>query len=272
MDETFDVIAEAFSLTAERYDRFAENHPNLERMRGVVYRELERYLKPGAHILELNAGTGSDAVYLARHGFYVHATDIAAGMLKRMAEKVERLGLQERISMQECSFTELERIQGAPFDAIFSNLGGLNCIADLSLVVGKLPSLLRPDGVVTWVIMPPICLWELAFVFSGNIRFALRRLAQNGTLAHLEGRRFKVYYFTPHQVITALGAGFQLLSLQGLSVFAPPAESKNLAKRHPRLYAALCWLDERLANLPPFWGWGDFFILSMRYAPQQDRV
>jgi hypothetical protein len=55
------------------------------------------------------------------------------------------------------------------------------------------------------------------------------------------------------------------LAIEGLSIFAPPAESKNLALRHPRLYRALCWLDDRLSRLPPFSGWGDFFILTMRY-------
>jgi len=59
-------IAEAFSLTAEKYDRFAADHPNLSRMRSTVYAHLMRHLQPGARILELNAGTGSDAVFLAR--------------------------------------------------------------------------------------------------------------------------------------------------------------------------------------------------------------
>ncbi len=41
-------IAEAFSLTAEKYDRFAEDHPNLSRMRSTVYAHLMRHLQPGA--------------------------------------------------------------------------------------------------------------------------------------------------------------------------------------------------------------------------------
>jgi ubiquinone/menaquinone biosynthesis C-methylase UbiE len=66
MNQPFQDIAEAFSLTAEKYDRFAEDHPNLSRMRSKVYAHLMRHLEPGSRILELNAGTGSDAVYLAR--------------------------------------------------------------------------------------------------------------------------------------------------------------------------------------------------------------
>jgi hypothetical protein len=127
--------------------------------------------------------------------------------------------------------------------------------------------LLRPGGLVTWVLMPPVCLWELALIFTGDWRVAFRRLSPKGTLAHLEGLHFMIYYFTPRQAVAAFGPQFIPLGLEGLSVFAPPAESKNLAKRHPRLYGWLCRLDDRLAHRPPFHGWGDFFVVSLRYTP-----
>ena len=266
-DEQYAKVAEAFSRTAPIYEDFGKDHINLARMRAKVYAHLMRYLKPGAHILELNAGTGTDAVYLAQQGFHVHTTDIAPGMLNLLEEKVECLGLGDRLSIQECSFTALEQVQGGPYDAIFSNLGGLNCIPDLRSVTRKLPDLLLPGGIVTWVLMPPICLWELALAFTGNFRVAFRRLSPNGTLAHLEGIHFKIYYFSPHQVIAAFEMPFTHLAVEGLSVFAPPAESKNLARRHPRFYRFLCWLDDRLAQSAPFRGWGDFFIISLQYTP-----
>jgi ubiquinone/menaquinone biosynthesis C-methylase UbiE len=264
-----DTIAEAFSLTAEKYDQFGDDHPHLRRLRHKVYAHLTRFLQPGASILELNAGTGTDAVYLAGQGFRIHATDIAPGMLQRLRDKVERLGLRERVSVQECSFTELDGVQGGPFDAVFSNLGGLNCIPDLAPVIGALPGVLRPGGVITWVLMPPICLWELAAVFIGQVRFALRRLSPQGTRAHLEGLVFQVWYVTPQQVIAAFGDEYQLLAVEGLSVITPTAESKNLARRHPHVYGALSWLDDRLSTRPPWWGWGDFFIVSLRYQPRR---
>jgi ubiquinone/menaquinone biosynthesis C-methylase UbiE len=263
----FTTIAEAFSRTAERYDRFAEDHPHQTRMRHKVYEHLTRHLAPGARILELNAGTGTDAVHLAQRGFRVHATDIAPGMLKRLHDKVDREGLRERISVQQCSFTELDRINGGPYDAVFSDLGGLNCIADLAPVVRSLPRVLRPGGVVTWVLMPPVCLWELALIFTGRARLALRRLAPRGTRAHLEGLYFTVYYFSPPEVRRAFGTEYRTLEIEGLSVITPTAESKNLAKRHPGVYRALAWLDDRLSHVPPWRGWGDYFIISLRYEP-----
>ncbi len=267
-EKEFPAVAEAFSLTAEKYDRFALDHPNLTRMRNKVYAHLNRHLQPGQSILELNCGSGIDAAYLAQQGYRVHATDISPGMLNRLETKREGLRLQDRLSFQQCSFTRLNQIEGGPFDAVFSNLGGLNCIPDLRAVVAQLPLVLRPGGLVTWVIMPPICLWELATVFLGQFGLAFRRLAPKGTRSHLEGKAFTLYYFSPSHVRTAFGPEFKTLEIEGLSVITPTAESKNLAKRHSRIYGALAWLDDRLAPRWPWRGWGDFFIFSFRYEPQ----
>jgi ubiquinone/menaquinone biosynthesis C-methylase UbiE len=267
MDHSFNEVAEAFSLTAEKYDRFAIDHPNLTRMRSKVYSHLMRHLEPGSHILELNAGTGSDAVYLAQQGFTVHATDIAPGMLERIRQKVDQFHLEDRVKIQECSFTHLEEVTEGPFDAVFSDLGGLNCIPDLRQVIEKLPQLLKPGGLVAWVLMPTVCLWELAAVFSGDFHLASRRLSRRGTLAHLEGKHFMIYYFSPTQALSSFSPGFTPLEIEGISIFAPPAESKKLAQEHPRLYRLLCWLDDHLAHRRPFRSWGDFYILTLRYSP-----
>lgn len=268
MTDSFTTIAEAFSRTAARYDDFAQDHPHLARMREKVYAHISRHAPSGNHILELNAGTGIDAVALAQRGFKVHATDISPGMLERARTKVSHLGLEERVSVYECSFTELSQIEGGPFDVVFSNLGGLNCISDLSPVIEQLPLVLRPGGMVTWVLMPPVCLWELAEIFRGNFRLAFRRFSRNGVRSHLEGLQFNVYYFHPRRVLDWFGQRYTKLELEGLSVITPTAESKNLAKQYPGMYAALARLDDMLSTRPPWWGWGDFYILSMRFIQE----
>jgi ubiquinone/menaquinone biosynthesis C-methylase UbiE len=268
MSDSIETIAEAFSLTAEKYDAFAQDHPHLTRMRSKVYAHLERFLEPGARILELNAGSGVDAVHLASQGYFVHATDVAPGMLTRLQAKVDQSGLDERIHIQNCSYLDLDQVQAEPFDAIFSDMGGLNCIPELTPVIRALPGLLKPGGLVTWVLMPPVCLWELAEVFRGHWRLAFRRFSQQGTRSHLEGHHFNVYYFSPGQAAAWFGRDYQIVSLEGLSVITPTAESKNLARNFPRIYGGLAWLDDRLSTRAPWSGWGDFYILSLRYQPK----
>jgi len=260
-----ETIAEAFSRTAEKYDSFAEDHPHLTRIRNKVYSHIMRHIPRGARILELNAGTGTDAVQLAQRGFMIHATDIAQGMLNRLREKVHRLGLHDRVTIEERSFLSLENTQGTPFDAVFSDLGGLNCIPDLTPVIQQLPKVLKPGGLVTWVLMPHVCLWEMAEVFRGNFTLAFRRFSRGKVRANLEGLNFDVYYFSPRQVIQWFENDFELVALEGLSVITPTAESKNFATWHPRLYRALSWLDDKLSPYWPWHGWGDFYMLTMRY-------
>src|ERR687892_718414 len=103
-ESSFATIAEAFSRTAEKYDSFAEDHPHLTRIRNKVYSHVVRLIPSGSRILELNAGTGTDAVQLAQREYYVHATDIAPGMLARLRDKVQDLKLQERVMWEERSF------------------------------------------------------------------------------------------------------------------------------------------------------------------------
>lgn len=262
-----ETIAEAFSLTAEKYDSFASDHPHLTRLRNKVYAHVARHVPQGARILELNAGTGTDAVALAQRGYRVHATDVAPGMLDRQRRKVGELNLEDRVTVEARSFLSLDDVPGAPFDAVFSDLGGLNCVPDLSPVIAQLPKVLRPGGIITWVIMPHVCLWEMAEVFRGHFRLAFRRFSRRAVRANLEGLQFDVYYFSPRQVLGWFDRDYKLLALEGLSVLTPTAESKSFALVYPRTYRLLAWLDDRLSPHWPWSGWGDFFILSVRYEP-----
>jgi ubiquinone/menaquinone biosynthesis C-methylase UbiE len=258
------LVAEAFSATAAAYDAFADTHPHLARIRGRVYDIVARHVAPGASLLELNAGTGTDAVALARRGYRVHATDIAEGMLQRARDKVGAAALQGEVTVQECSFLDLDGLSGGPYDAVLSNLGGLNCTADLAPVANGLRRVLAPGGIAVLVVMPRICLWELALLATGQLRLATRRLRRGGTIAHLEGRHFPVHYFTPRQVVRTFASGFEPVAVEGLSVVTPTLESKNLAIRHRRVYAALAWLDDRLSPHRPFSAWGDFAVVVLR--------
>lgn len=257
-------VAEAFSRKALVYDTFGEDHINLTRMRRRFYEHLQSVMPPNGDLLEINAGTGQDAVELVKRGFRVHATDFAPGMIAQIGEKIDRFGLQDTLTVQACSFTKLDQVTAGPFDGLYSNSGGLNCIANLTEVARQLPALLRPGARVTWVIMPKICPWELAVTLK-DFRVGTRRLHRNGILAHVEGVYFMTYYFSAGAARRAFGPRFRQVKLEGLSVFTPTADNKTFAVNHKAIYHALVRLDDALANRRPFNGWGDFFILTMEF-------
>jgi ubiquinone/menaquinone biosynthesis C-methylase UbiE len=148
MDKQLISVNAAFSRQAAVYDAYEEHHAILQWMRDQVRAHALSFLQPADKILELNAGTGLDAVFFARRGFKVHATDLSDGMISQLKRKVDLLKLQDKITVQQCSFTELEKARIGPIDYIFSNFGGLNCVADLTFVTKKIPALLKPGGFV----------------------------------------------------------------------------------------------------------------------------
>src|SRR5512135_2709001 len=115
----FERVAEGFSRKAEEYDSFGDDHINLARMRRKVYDHVLRFLHPADRILELNAGTGIDAAFFARQGYTVHAVDIAPGMLDHLADKIEQQHLHDRLTHQTLSFTEIDRVEGGPYEYLF---------------------------------------------------------------------------------------------------------------------------------------------------------
>lgn len=260
----FQNVADAFSHKALIYDAFGKGHENLTRMRRKVYDHIGSLVASGGYLLELNAGTGLDAVEIVRRGYRVHTTDIAPGMIGKIEQKIEQHGLHGRLTAQRCSFTELDQVSIGPFDAIYSNFGGLNCVADLTAVTRHIPHLLKPSGIVTWVIMPRICPWELALTLK-DWRVGTRRLRRDGIQANVEGVQFHTTYFSARQVRRAFGSEFRQVKLEGLSIVTPTADNKTFTHNHSRLYRRLVKWDDRLAHWPPFNGWGDFFILSMKY-------
>ena len=259
----FETVAEAYNRNADQYDEFIENNPNLMRMRQKVYAHVISLLPPGARLLDLACGTGTDAFWFARHGYTVHGIDISDGMLQRAATKAKQLGLEDRVTFEHLSYTDLGTLAGAQFDGAFSNFGGLNCASDLKRVADQVRPLLKPGATVVWALMPPFCLWEATMLLRGRFQLATRRFSGTSTV-HKEGLDYPVYYYTPRQVEQAWGREFHLVSVRALSVITPPATNKDFALKRPRLFHILSRLDDVCESRFPFKYWGDFSIVTLR--------
>lgn len=257
-------VSTAFSRQSSSFDLIEEGNHILQWMRQQIHDHCLRHFKSGDHILELNCGTGIDALFFAEHGMKVHATDIAEGMLIQLRKKIAEKNLQEKITTQQCSFTELGNIEKKNFDGIFSDFGGLNTAQDISIVIKSFHPLLKPGGTVTLVIMPPVCPWEILLALKGNFKTAFRRFKSGGAASHLEGETFMSYYFTPSKIISAFGKGYEVKELQGLGSFVPPPYLENFPKKNPGLFQRLKRLDEKLSQIFPFNRWADHFILTMK--------
>ena len=165
------LAAAAFSAQAKKFDQIYSKNKIIEYKRERVRSHLKKFINPGDFILELNSGTGEDAIWLANQNCKVHATDISEQMIQVMKQKIESGGWQNLINYEICSFTALENLQQkGPFDLIFSNFAGLNCTGDLDKVLASFSTLLKPNGIVTLVILPQFCLWEFLLIFKENLK------------------------------------------------------------------------------------------------------
>ena len=266
----FAAVNKAFSKQASHYDDDDLANFILQRWRQRVYLHVEKLLQPESGILELNAGTGIDALYFASKGHQVHATDVSDGMIQQIERKIENIaGLKGELTCQQCSFTDLKLIKGSQFDHVFSNFGGLNCAKGLTSIIGQLEKLLLPKGYVTIVIMPKIAPWEWLWLLKGQFKKAFRRLGKKGSLAQLEGEYFHTNYHSYSSIVGAFGENFKPVSCESLGVLSPAPGSIQLQKRHPKFTALLEGMDKRISKVYPFKRWGDHIIVTVQFLPDE---
>jgi ubiquinone/menaquinone biosynthesis C-methylase UbiE len=258
--------AKAFTAQSGVFDEIYSGNTIINYKRDRVRAHVLQYLKPGAAILELNSGTGEDAVFFARQGLYVHATDISRGMQKQLRQKVAEQHLEDLVSNELCSFTQLDLLKNkGPFDHVFSNFAGLNCTGELDTVLLSLPALLKPGGTATLVILPKFCLWESLLIFKGKFKTATRRwFSKKGTKAQVEGTHFTCWYYNPSYVTNTIKDQFDVLTVEGLCTLVPPSYIEGFTEKYPRVYS---WLKKAEGRFKSNWPWrfiGDYYIISLQ--------
>jgi ubiquinone/menaquinone biosynthesis C-methylase UbiE len=264
MIESSQIVNRAFSKQSIHYDRDDFQNIIINEWREQVYHHVNQFLKPDDYLLELNAGTGIDALHFASSGIRTHATDLSDGMIREIENKIRSYSGSQLLTCQQLSYDQLDKLSGRKFDYVFSNFGGLNCIQDLTKVTRHLPNVLTNGAYVTWVIMPKVYLWELAGIFKGN-KNAFRRLKRNGVIAHLEGEHFPTFYHSLSEIKKAFGTSFKFIQSEGLGSISPPPHRDDFAKNKPSLYSALRNLDQSVRHIPPFNRWADHIIVTFQH-------
>jgi ubiquinone/menaquinone biosynthesis C-methylase UbiE len=256
----------AFSRQSVIFDQLYAGNAIVSYKRDRVRRHVQQYLQPGATILELNSGTGDDALFFARQGYRVHATDISVGMQQQLAAKVQANQMQHLVSNELCSYTQLKFLKNkGPYDHIFSNFAGLNCTGELDKVLASFDKLLKPGGCITLVVLPKFCLWEALLIFKGKFRTAARRMfKKNGVKANVEGTHFTCWYYNPSYIVKHLQGAFNLLKLEGLCTIVPPSYIENFAGKYPGIYRNLCKLENKFKSAWPWRLIGDYYIISLQ--------
>ncbi|MDX2683195.1 class I SAM-dependent methyltransferase [Streptomyces sp. NY05-11A] len=109
----------------------------------------------GAHdVLELGAGHGRDALFLAREGFTVQATDFSPVGLEQMRDAAHSQGVEHRVTSVVHDVRDPLPLPDASVDAVFAHM--LLCMAlstkEIRALVGEVSRVLRPGGTFVYTV------------------------------------------------------------------------------------------------------------------------
>ena len=216
-------MGRAFEQAAESYDTDFTHTSVGRAQRGQVWHFLEKVLATGKtlRILELNAGTGEDAIELADRGHDVLATDSAENMMGRARTKMRPDA--DNLVFQVMDIRDLDKINEG-FDMIFSNFGGLNCLSpeDVHTAMQTAKTKLNPGGVMVLVFMGRFCAWEsLYFLVTLRLSRVFRRLKKEKVEIQLSGQGLDFWYYGPAYLKKCLLPG--KYKIRGIGLFVPPS-------------------------------------------------
>lgn len=255
----------AFDIAAPVYDREYESLHGIRRLRSIISQVYLEYFQHGQQLLELNCGTGTDALHLANNGMSILATDVSPNMIAEVQRKIQATHTEHAVTAQVLSYLDLHLLGDKVFDGSYSNMGGINCTNNLQAVASGLASRIKPGGYFVATVMPEFCLWETAaFLSRLQWRNAFRRKKTGGVSAHLHGGRVQTFYYSPRKFASIFSPYFDCVDVMGLNIFTPPPNSPRAYTLVPRLMNVLESIDDRIARLPLFTSIGDHYLIVLR--------
>ena len=260
-----------FDHAAVSYDELFSTSEIGKLQRDIVWNYLKSLPKENKPltVLELNCGTGIDAVFLAQEGYNVLATDLSGKMLEIAQGKANQSGLQSNISFKKASIEELilneNTLKGQQFDLIFSNFGGLNCLSpeSFSRLLTILPSLMQSQGRFVAVIMPNMCFMEsLYFMLKLDLKSAFRRLSKGSVKAQLGDVVQTTWYYSPTFLKKGLRSEMKEVNRKAVGLFIPPSYLEPFFKSRKKLLNIMKFWDRKFSRWNVFSHISDHFLID----------
>lgn len=254
-----------FDASAKDYDDVFSSGFYATHARQNLYRMLGPVLKgKPISILELNAGTGVDALYFLKQGHRVFITDASEGMLKEARQKVNR-DFSSRADIRQI---DLRNYCGGAFqpDLVFSNFGGLNCLApdELKRLFAELNKDLKPGNWVCLTIMPPHSLFEsFYFLIRGKFNSAFRRRKSPVDL-FVHNERIPTWYYSPNHLCSLFPSRWKIKKQIALGFFLPPPFLDGYSRRFSLVFGVFVALEKWVHKTPALASYADHYSLLIQ--------
>lgn len=260
----------AFDNVAEAYDTSFTNTLVGKAQRNLVWRHLDNTVLSNSnqHILELNCGTGEDAVFFAKKGHNVIVTDASQEMLKVTLDKALQFGVKEQLTSEVFDMNKQNtHFKEGQFDLIFSNFGGINCVSpnQLQKLISLCHTWLKPNGRLVWVIMGKVCLWETTyFMLKGNLKQAFRRFTNEKVMANIGNAQIPIWYYSPKGMKEITARKFDLIHQQAIGTFVPPSYLEPFFSNKGAIVNAFEKGDQLFSTIGIFANISDHFLIDFK--------
>lgn len=252
-----------FDAAALSYDASFTHSKIGKAQRTAVYQLVKPFLKNNKRstVLEINCGTGEDAIWLSQFSDKIVATDQS----KKMVAIAKSKGIHhENIHYQVLDSNDIEQIN-EPIDLIFSNFGGLNCLNpnELEKFIVNASKTLVLNGLLVMVIMPKNTLWERFYFFLKLEWSKMFRRKKAFATVLVEGTAIKTYYYNTNEIIKWGQNNFNFITKSPIGFFVPPSYIEPFAKKHNQLFNCLTKADKFVENWSFLSNYSDHYLLIL---------
>ena len=258
----------AFDSVAKEYDATFTLTTIGKTQREIVWTYLNKILsgKESLRILELNCGTGEDAIWFAKKGHMVLATDISDKMLEVTEKKAIENKLNNKIKTNKIDLTKIDDfISNDTFDLVFSNFGGINCIPfkDLYNLPAFLSRLIKPSGRLIMVIMPTFCIWEMFyFTIKFNFKQAFRRSSGTRIKVKINDEEMLIGYYPPYLVRKIFQKEFTQVALKPVGFFIPPSYLDKFFSSKHKTFNLMRKFESVISDWGTLSNYSDHFLID----------
>ena len=250
-------VGAAYDFIAADYDALMQ--PDMQ-MRRALWRHYARIFRPGDAVLDFGCGTGTDALFLAKHGICATGIDASPAMISQLRRKADAEGLA--IEAHVGLLADLCAFAPNSFAGITSAFAALNTVPDLPAFAGEAHRLLRPGGRLVGHFLAMPGAWEiLEYLMAGRWSDAReRRNCREKTIA-VCGEPVTHILLSPREMYSRFFREcFRLRKLYSLGFLWPqgwerivPAPVASIANR----------IEAVGGQIRPFSDWGRFFVLDL---------
>lgn len=252
---------QAFDNYAFDYDKHFTYSSIGKAQRNQVYRFTEEYVNGTNALLEINCGTGEDAVLFSTKVKRILGTDISSAMIN-VADK--KKGSIANIEFKCCNATEIDSVTSEKYDLVFSNFGGLNCLSEEELIQFRsaLSSLVKTKTKLLFVIMGTKCTWERFYYFIKG-KTINRRLVKEGVNTTISGSSFTTYYYSPDAFFELFKDEYQLVDKKPIGLFIPPSYLQHFFRNKKLLLKPFVLLEQLLSRYSWQANYADHYLIVL---------